>query len=236
MSDTFPPPPFAGFGPGAFAFLTDLAREMNAAWMRENRDRYETELREPMAALVEALTEELRQRGIALRGDAKQSLFRLNRDIRFSADKRPYKTHAGAVLTRDGTKKSAGLLYIHIDPAGSFAASGFYHPEPPQLGAIRAAIRDEPEAFAEVLAQLRAHRLTLSAEDSLTRLPRGFEALAGTPGEDAVKLRSFVVRRELTAASLRGRALVGRLADFAAHALPLLEFGWRALDSGRGRR
>ena len=61
--------------------------------------------------------------------------------MRFAKDKNPYKTHAGAVLTRSGAKNDPGLLYIHIDPTGCFVAAGFYQPEPEALARLRAADR-----------------------------------------------------------------------------------------------
>lgn len=220
---------FAGFPPNALSFFADLAENMSKEWMQANKPRYETEVLGPFGALVEALSEELMKRNIPLRGSAKSSIFRINRDVRFSRDKSPYKTNAGAAMTRDGVKHGAGVLYIHLDPQGCFTACGFYSPEPEQLSALREAIRDDPEAFAEVAAALQKAKLPLSEEETLKRLPRGFEDCAGTPVEAAVKLKSLIVRRPLPPSALGDRKLVDRIADFAVASRPLLDFGWKAL-------
>ena len=164
------PLPFQGFGPKALQFFHDLALHQDRAWFQEHQSIYEQEIQQPMAALVTALAEELSQRGLPLTGDPKRSMFRIHRDVRFSNDKTPYKTHAGAVLTRDGTKNCQGLLYIHISPEGSFTASGFYHPEPDQLLALRRAIAAAPGQFQQVERSLQKARLALGRDDALQTL------------------------------------------------------------------
>jgi uncharacterized protein (TIGR02453 family) len=221
---------FPGFGPKALQFFHDLATHNDREWFQEHKSVYEKEVQEPMAALVSSLVQELARRGLPLTGDPKRSMFRIHRDVRFSNDKSPYKTHAGAVLSRDGTKNFQGLLYIHISPEGSFTASGFYHPDPEQLAALRKAIAEASERFQEVERALQKARLTLSRGEALTRLPRGFENVATGPIAEILKLKSFVVQRELSEASLGRPRLVKEIADFAETALPLLKFGWEALD------
>ncbi len=124
---------FTGFGPKALPFFEALKFHQSREWFEENRSLYENDVLVPMVALIDDLTAAFTKRKIPLRGDGKRSIFRLNRDIRFSKDKSPYKTHAGAVMTRSGSKKDNGLLYIHIDPTGCFTAAGFYMPEAPAL-------------------------------------------------------------------------------------------------------
>ena len=221
--------PFAGFRPAALAFFRDLAVHNEKEWFEANRAEYETEVRGPLAAFVVALDAELRRRGLRFTGDPKSSVFRINRDVRFSNDKSPYKTNAGATLTRDGRKDSAGMLYFHLDPEGSFAAAGFYRPEPPALAKLRNAVVARTDEFVAVVAALKAAGLTLSADDTLKRLPRGFEAAADSPVAGHLKLKSLVVGRKLPLKLLRGRELTAAVADLAAAARPLLDFGWAAL-------
>jgi uncharacterized protein (TIGR02453 family) len=225
---------FAGFGAQALGFLKALGFHQNREWFVENKALYESEVHAPMTALVVALSAELARREIALRGDPKHSVFRIHRDVRFTKEKHPYKTHCGAALSRDGGKNSTGILYIHVAPEGSFVAAGFYRPEPAQLAALRGAIVATPKRWHALERQLDAAALTLSHEDAMTRLPRGFDRHAGTPLAETLRLRSFILRRPLTAASLRRTALVGTIADFAAAAEPLLRFGWSAIDRAEG--
>jgi uncharacterized protein (TIGR02453 family) len=225
------PQSFKRFGPKALQFFHDLASHQDRAWFQQHQSVYENEVQRPMAALVASLADELARRGVPLTGDPKRSMFRIHRDVRFSSDKSPYKTHAGAVLTRDGTKNCQGLLYIHVSPDGSFTASGFYHPEPEQLLALRTAMAASPGEFQQVERALQEARLTLGRNDALKRLPRGFEDVAAGPTAENLKLKSFVVQRVLSEESLGRPSLVREIADFAEAALPLLKFGWAALDA-----
>jgi len=230
------PGSFGGFGPKALDFFRALDFHQNRDWFVENKDLYERDVKAPMAALIADLAALFAARGVPLRGDPKSSMFRLNRDVRFSKDKRPYKTHAGAVLTRDGTKTMLGLLYIHIDPAGPFVAAGFYQPQPDALFALRAAIRDRPDAFAAVEKELAGAGLTLDRSDALTRLPRGFDGVApDSPAAAAIKLRSLIARRAIEPDQIFRPDLTARIASFAEEALPLLRFGWSAIDTAKGQ-
>jgi len=222
------PVPFTGLGPRALDFFKALAFHQSKAWFEENRGLYESEVKAPLAALVAELTRACAEAGLPLKGDAR-SIFRLHRDIRFSKDKRPYKTNGGAVLTVDGFKKTPGLLYIHVAPEGCFTAAGFWHPEPPQLLALRKAVAGDPKAFGSLIAKLRKAGLTLAEGDPLTRLPKGFEQVADETAAAAVKMRNLIVRRPLAEAAMFAPDLAREVAAFARDAAPLLRFGWAAL-------
>ncbi len=221
---------FTGFGPKALAFFEALKFHQSKAWFDENRALYESDVLGPMVALVDDLTAEFARRKIPLRGDGKRSVFRLNRDVRFSKDKSLYKTHAGAVLTRSGDKKDPGLLYIHIDPTGCFTAAGFYRPEAPALAAFRKAMAAHPQKAKALLAKLEKSNLPLRSHDQLTRTPRGFEALKDGPLDGLVRMKSLVVHRDLPADLIGRPGLADEIVDFAERARPLLDFGWQAVD------
>ena len=90
-------------------------------------------------------------------GDPRRGIFRIYRDVRFSPDKRLYKTHAGAVLTRSGGKRDPGLLYLHVAPGESMVAAGFWHPETRRLlNRLRRAIFDDPDGFLAIAERLAA--------------------------------------------------------------------------------
>jgi uncharacterized protein (TIGR02453 family) len=224
-----PPVGFPGFRPAALAFFRDLAANQDRAWFQANRETYEREVLAPLRALVADLVTEFSRRGVGLTADPLKAVFRIHRDVRFSRDKAPYKTHGGAVLSRDGSKGAFGLFYFHIDPAGSFAASGFYNPDPKYLEALRIAMFEEPERIRAALDAAHASGAELMREDALARLPRGFEHTAGTEAAELVKLRHLVVRWPIPPASLADPALVGTLAGFGEAAKPLLAFGWDAI-------
>lgn len=220
---------FTGFGPGWADFFHGLAEHQSKDWFEANRGVYEEQVLAPLRKLVAALAFAFEVAELPLRGDPKGSVFRLHRDIRFSKDKSPYKTNAAALLTRDGTKTSPGLLYLHIKPGGSFVALGFHLPAPPQLAALRAGIVAEPALWLELETTLARAGLTLSREAALTRLPKGFVEDDVAEVADALRLKSFVVSRELPQAALGGPALVDDIVGFARAGLPLLTFGWSAL-------
>lgn len=218
----------------ALDFLRGLAANNNKPWFEANRETYETALKQPMAALIGAVSAELARRALPLEGDPKRSSFRIHRDVRFSKDKSPYKTATGAVWYRQGSSKDgAGVLYFHLAPGGCFAAAAFYRPEPEVLECIRERIRVHPDRFMAVQTELAAAGLSFSREDALSRMPRGFEDLRNSEVAPALLLRSFLVRRELTEKQVGGAGLISAIADLAADAQTLLRFGWDAVDEVR---
>ena len=214
-------PHFEGFGPDAFAFFADLAANQNRDWFTANKARYEAQVRAPFAALVVDLSIALADRGVPFRGNPKTALFRIHRDVRFSNDKRPYKTNAGAVLRRNGMKTEPGMVYVHIAPEGCFAGVGYYHPEPQTLAGIRRIIAERPATWREIAAALDEAGLALDPFDKLTRAPRGFEGVSDADLIEALKLKSFLIRRPLTREAVSGAGLVEDIADFAEQACPL---------------
>ena len=223
------PAGFTGFGPALYRFFDALEEHQNRDWFAANRDTYDTEVREPLTRLVTSLTLAFAALDIPLRADPKTSIFRINRDVRFSKNKHPYKTHASAVWTRDGTKAAQGLFYFQIGIGRTFCAAGFHTPEPDQLQAIRTAIAAKPGAWLDLEARLAAKGLPLSTDHTLTRLPRGFDPEQVAPVAHAVRYTSFVVSRPLGDDDTRGPELIDALVTAAHDSLPLLEFGWAAL-------
>jgi uncharacterized protein (TIGR02453 family) len=223
-------PGFAGFPPAAFAFLNDLRDNNDPAWFKPRKALYEAEVLAPFRDLIVAVAEILSQAGLPLIGDPRRGIFRIYRDVRFSPDKRLYKTHAAAVLTRSGGRRDPGVLYIHAAPGESMVAAGFWHPEPALLGRLRRAVLADPDRFMAIVDRFATAGCPLSSDDKLSRPPRGFEAAKGTPVADYVGWKSFTAHRILSDAEMQSRVLVDRIVDFAGTMLPLLEWGWAAVD------
>jgi uncharacterized protein (TIGR02453 family) len=221
---------FHGFGPKALPFFKALKFHQSKEWFEENRALHEAEVLEPMIALLADLTALFAKKRVPLKADGKRSIFRLNRDIRFSKDKSPYKTHAGAVMTRSGGKNDPGVLYVHVSPEGCFVAAGFYMPEPETLRWMREAIKAKSAQFKTMLKTLEKGGLKFSDYERLTRVPRGFEELKDGPLADAVCLKSFIVEEPVDDAVVGSTELVETMAAFTDRALPLLKFGWAALE------
>ena len=220
---------FKGFGPKALGFFTALKFHQSKDWFEANRGLYESDVLQPMVALLDDLTEAFAKKRLPLRAEGKRSIFRINRDVRFAKDKSPYKTHAGAVMTRSGRKDDPGLLYVHISPEGCFVAAGFHIPDPQTLARLRRAIKASPARFEGVVKALAKGKLGFSADDRLTRLPRGFEEFKDGPLADFFKMKSFIVEEPLADKLITTAKLGGAVEDFAKRAMPLLEFGWQAL-------
>ncbi len=229
--------PFTGFGRQALSFFEDLAANQNRDWFLAHKDIYDGDIRRPIEALVETLALAFAAHDIPLTGSAKASIFRIHRDVRFAKDKSPYKTNAGAVLSRDGTKGGKGILYIQVGgEERAFVAIGFYGPEPDDLAAIRHAIAHSPERWRAVEEALGEAGLTLSRGAAMARMPKGFEAFAGSPSAEVLKFRNLIVSREIPVARIFEVGLIDDIVAFARSSLPLLEFGRGAIDRERGER
>jgi uncharacterized protein (TIGR02453 family) len=162
---------FAGFGPKALPFFNALKFHQSREWFEANRETYESAVKDPIGDLVEDVAERLAKAKIPIKGDRKSSLFRIHRDVRFSANKDPYKTHAGIVLTRSGNKNDPGLIYFHLSPDECFFAAGFHLPESDRLARLRAATARNPQAFRAMTAKLKKAGLVLSRRSTIPRSP-----------------------------------------------------------------
>ena len=221
---------FQGFGQKAIPFLKALDFHQSREWFLENKDLFERDLREPLGDLVETLTERFSATGLGLKGDRKKSLFRINRDVRFSKDKRPYNRHLSAILSPDGTKMEQGVFFVHIGLERCFAAVAWWQPETALMLAMRQAIANRPAEFRGMVAALKRSGLELGSEGSMKRMPRGFEQVQDADLAAAIRNRHFVIRDPIDPASIHDAALVGELVDFTQRARPLLDWG-RGIES-----
>ena len=149
---------FTGFPRAATEFFRDLARNNNRDWFQAHREVYELACRDPLKALIT----ELDPVGSA-------HLSRINRDMRFSRDGAPYKTHiAGGV----------GRNYINLSSAGLWIGTGMYRPEPAVLRQLRSAIAADTSgtALATIVGALRRKGYDVDTHESLDSTPRGFDA------------------------------------------------------------
>ncbi len=218
-------PTFSGFRPEALRFLRNLARHNTRDWFERHRAVYETELRDPLRALVEEM--DVRLAGIApeLVGDPRRSIFRIHRDVRFSPDKSPYKTNAACQFYHRDAGRGAGQdaegagagLYFQLAEGDCFAAGGIWMPARPSLDRIREAMAEAPDALPR-LVRVPAFRRRFGALDEeavLKRVPRGYPR--DHPAERWLRFRSFTATRELTASEVTSPRLPAILArDFAA--------------------
>jgi uncharacterized protein (TIGR02453 family) len=228
---------FGGFRPAAFQFLRDLKRHNAKAWFEANRDVYEQELREPMRRLVEALDARLSSIAPEIVGDPKRSMFRIHRDVRFSRNKSPYKTNAGAWLYHRDAGRKVGTVgegggagfYFHIEPTTCFMAGGIWMPARPALLRIREAIAVQPRALPRLTRAPAFQRRFdgLREEPKLRRVPRDFPR--DHPAAEWLKLQSFTATASIAPSVVTSPRLVDRLCrDFEA-LVPLVRWLNRAL-------
>ena len=219
--------PFRGVGGKAFQFLRELKKNNDRDWFRERKQIYEEELRRPTEALLRDAAAVVRKRGFPMYPKDKNPLTRNYRDIRFSADKTPFHTHVGGTLRGAREKRAFGELYLHITFDEPFVAAGFWMPERPFLQAWRDRMAREPKEFSQVLRSLQKGGVEWLEGYSLKRMPKGFEAQAGTPLESYFKRQVYIVRERLSERDFNSPAIAERIARFALAAKPLLDYGWR---------
>ena len=219
---------FIGFSPKAFKFLEELTDNQTRVWFSEHRSEYEEFVREPMKCFTNALSESLANKDIPLWGDPKKSLFRINRDARFSKAKHPYNMHASGLFTRTGDKHSPGVLYFRLDPLGSRCAAGYLQPEAHNLKKLRQGILDNPKAWLSLEKSLKRKGYELDYSNTLARIPRGFNDVPPEV-ELAIKLKGGINRKQLPRSTICSKELIKEVTGFAKDMLPLLSFGWHAL-------
>ncbi len=221
---------FEGFGKEALPFLKALGFHQNREWFHENKALYESELRQPLIALVETASERFVESDVPFRGTRKTSLFRINRDVRFAKEKHPYNTHVSAALTRDGTKKDTGGVYVHVTPGNCLIAAGFWNPSGEQLRAFREQMIDRSKEFFELENALQSKGLVWETDSKLTRPPNGFKHVEDAELIDRLKYKSFIVTRNLQDADIHTDGLLEAWLDLGDDILPFLRFVWRAID------
>lgn len=136
-----------------FQFFKELEQNNQREWFQENRKRYEQQVKAPFTALVQEVIDKMFDKDPTLLITPSEAIFRINRDIRFSADKSPYKLHMGAVVGRGGKKDTANPagIYFEIGAKGLSLASGVYMPDKQGITNIRDHMAANPERFAKII-------------------------------------------------------------------------------------
>lgn len=178
-------------------FLNELAQHNHKSWFDENRNSYQ-EARAELLDFVENLLKQLSKANpwmLTLKPNT--CLFRINRDVRFSKNKNPYKTHAGIYMAPGGRNSGNAGFYIHIEPSKSFIGGGVYGPEPNVLKAIRREIYFNAAAFKQIVLN-EGFQKTFGQlmDERLKRPPKGFPA--DFPDMEWLKYKHFVVSHSIS--------------------------------------
>jgi uncharacterized protein (TIGR02453 family) len=139
------------FTPAFFKFFEQLEKHNNKEWFDENRSTYEGEVKEPFKKFVGHIQKELVKDHPEFLQDPSKSIFRINRDIRFSKDKSPYKNHVGAVFSRSGTKDTRPCYYLHLGAKEIFIGGGMYEVDKEKLQKIRQEIFYNADTFKKII-------------------------------------------------------------------------------------
>jgi uncharacterized protein (TIGR02453 family) len=215
---------FDGFPPEALKFLRQLKRNNNRKWFLAHKEIYESKVKTPMIDLVFALSHFMQQSAPEFVVNPKRAIYRIYRDIRFSPDKTPYKTHAAAIFVPRGIpKKSGACLYFHMEPAEVLTAGGLYMPDPATLQAVRRHIAAHWEELLSITSQRSFKRLFGNLEgDRLVRPPVGYSA--DHPAIDILRQKQFYVAHTEPAELAEGPKLFPRLVTLFAAMIPLVRF------------
>lgn len=187
--------------PKLFKFFRDLKKNNERDWFEANKQRFEDDVRGPLLAFIDDFAEPLYKISPHFRADARKSggsLFRIFRDVRFSKDKTPYKTHAGVHFRHENAKDAhAPGFYLHLDPGEVFMGAGIWHPETAVARQIRAAILEHPDKWKKAMKSpaFAKHGFTLDGE-SLKRPPAGVEA--DHPLVEDLKRKDFIILGDLS--------------------------------------
>ena len=158
------------------AFLSDLKENNYKEWFHENKTRYQTVKKEFEQFIAHTIAEIAQFDSSVKNLEPKNCIFRINRDIRFSNDKSPYKTNFGGFIVPGGKNAGYAGYYVHIEPGNCFLAGGIYMPPPDRLKAVRTEIFENTEDFKKIInsADFKKHFKEISSEDQLKTAPKGF--------------------------------------------------------------
>jgi uncharacterized protein (TIGR02453 family) len=178
-------------------FLRGLKRHNDREWFAERKDVYERELKAPLLALIDEVNHALVDFAPEHVRPPQKIAMRIYRDIRFSADKKPYKTHVSAWWAREGLQKTSGAgFYFHVSGTEMIVAAGVYMPEREQLLAIRRYLSEHHAEFRAAMAGKKLRSLMQEGDGKrLTRPPKGFAA--DDPAVDLLMCRQWGVETTL---------------------------------------
>ena len=209
------------FSPRLLRFLAQLRRNNRRAWFLKHKAEYEEFARQPSLRFIADLRLRLREISPWLVANPKPvggSLFRIYRDVRFSKDKSPYKTHIGMHFRHASASETvhAPGLYLHLEPGQCFLAGGVWQPDPRSLARIRDAIAWKPDEW-----RIAKRGLELGG-DTLSRAPRGYPA--DHPLVEDLKRKDFVASVDLSDAQVCSAHFMTEFLRGAAKMSPLLMF------------
>ena len=218
--------------PSTIKFLKDLKKNNSKEWFDKNRKVYEA-AKDDFASLVNNVINQFGKNDETIATlTAKDCMFRINRDVRFSKDKSPYKTNLGAAFTKGGKKAIVAGYYFHCEPGQAFVGGGLWMPDADVVKKVRQEIDYSFDEFSKIIknkkfiAQYKS--LEITDETSLTREPKGYEK--NNPAIQFIKLKSWLAMSSLTDAELTDKNLTKKIVAAFEALQPLIEFLNRGIE------
>jgi uncharacterized protein (TIGR02453 family) len=213
-------------------FLKSLQRNNNKDWFEKNRSAYE-ECKTVFTDFIQRLIDSHSKTDPDIAGlEARNCVFRINRDIRFSKDKSPYKTNFGADLTKGGRKSPLAGYYIHIEPGQSFVGGGLWKPDPGNIRKVRQEIDYCFDDFSSIIESKQFKRIyggLYKGEDvSLVKVPQGYDK--ESPAAEYLKFKSWLAMRTFADEELSSNTVIKKAVTALEALQPLLKFINRAID------
>jgi len=213
-------------------FLKDLKKNNNKPWFDAHRKEYEA-AKKDFEQMIQAVIDRHGKTDKTISHlKAKDCLFRINRDIRFSKDKTPYKTNMGAYINRGGKKSLYGGYYFHCEPGQSFVGGGLWMPMPNELNKVRQEIDYNLAEFKKIIGSKKFksvyNDVSRDAEYTLSRVPKGYEA--DNPAAEYLKLKSFVAIAKVSDADLNSKEIVKKITTAFEALQPMLAFINHSID------
>jgi uncharacterized protein (TIGR02453 family) len=219
--------------PQTLKFLTGLKKNNNKPWFDAHRAQYDA-ARIDFQNFIQLVIDALGKTDLSVAGQtARECLFRINRDVRFSKDKSPYKSNFGASIKPGGRKSGLAGYYFHLEPGNSFVGGGLWMPEPADVKKVRQEIDYNWDEFQSILTDKKFKAVfgdVYQGEGvSLVTVPKGYEK--DNPALDYLKLKSFIAEMPLSDEELTKATLHKKTVTAFQALQPFLQFINRSLGS-----
>lgn len=220
------------FQSSTLKFLKDLRKNNNKTWFDTHRKQYEA-AKNDFENFIQSILDKHSKNDIDLKElTAKKCMFRINRDVRFSKDKSPYKTNLGASMDKGGKKSGLAGYYFHLEPGKSFLGGGLWQPEPDKLKKVRQEIDYCLDEFKKIISSKKFKTiygdLYTGEGIQLAKVPQGFEK--DNPASEYLKFKSWLVITDIKDADLTSKDLVSKTVAAFGIMQPFVKFLNRPLE------
>ena len=213
-------------------FLRNLKKNNRKEWFDANRSKYEAAKNDVLQFSAGIIKNLGRTDDTIAHLEPRDCVFRINRDVRFSKDKSPYKTNMGVYFSKGGKKGVQAGYYFHFEPGSSFVAGGLWMPMPAELKKVRQEIDYNWDEFKAIINNKRFKTnfrdLGRDADSVLSRPPKGYDD--DNPAIDYIKLKSFIASAKMSDTDLTSKDLVKTVVAKFAVLKPLIDFLNRAVE------